>query len=60
MTDFAERLEAELKRRYNECPPTVAPDTILLAVLNAVAAARITPEQAAESLGCELTNKRTA
>lgn len=45
----------ELKRRYQKCPPSAAPDTILLAVLNAVAAARMTPTQAAEALGCDLT-----
>lgn len=57
MSDFAERLEKELYRRYQECPATVTPDTILLAVCNAVAAARLTPEKAAEALGCKLTDR---
>lgn len=37
---FLDKLEAELKRRYAECPATVTPDSILLAVLNAIAEAR--------------------
>jgi len=57
MSDFAERFEAELKRRYDLCPATVSPDTILLSVLNAVAAARMSPEQAATALGCDLTDR---
>lgn len=34
------------------------PDSILLAVLNAVASARMTPESGAEALGCDLTAQR--
>jgi hypothetical protein len=37
---FVENLERSLKRRYDECSATVTPDTILLAVLNAVADAK--------------------
>lgn len=37
---FLDKLEAELKLRYAECPHTTTPDTILLAVLNAIAEAR--------------------
>lgn len=58
MSDFAERLEAELKQRYELCPPNATPDGILLAVLNAVAAARITPIQAAAALQCDLTQPK--
>lgn len=60
MKDFPERLEDELKRRYEECLATATPDSILLAVLNAVAAARLTPEQAAEALQCSLSQKSTS
>lgn len=42
MKDFAERLEKELKWRYAACEDHAAtPSSILLAVLNAVAAARL-------------------
>ena len=37
---FIDKFEAELHRRYNECPDTAAPSTILLAVLNAVEEAK--------------------
>lgn len=37
---FLARFEVELERRYKECPPTATPDSILLAVLNAVAEAK--------------------
>ena len=40
LSRFLDKLEAELKRRYAECQPYAAPDTILLAVLNAIAEAR--------------------
>jgi hypothetical protein len=60
MSDFAERLEKELKWRYDACEDHAAtPSGILLAVLNAVAAARITPAEAAGSLGCDLTPRAT-
>lgn len=56
MSDFEERLEKELMWRYDACEDHAAtPSGILLAVLNAVAAARSKPEQAAEALGCDLT-----
>lgn len=57
MKDFSERLEDELKWRYAACEDHAAtPSGILLAVLNAVAAARMTPEKAAEALGASLTS----
>ena len=60
MKDFGERLEDELKWRWAACEDHAAtPSNILLAVLNAVAAARITPEEAAGSLGCDLTKRDT-
>lgn len=41
---FADRLEKSLKQRYEQCPQHAGPDTVLLAVLNAVADARaVTP-----------------
>lgn len=56
MSNFPERMEKELKWRYDACEDFAAtPSSILLAVLNAVAAARITPEKAAEALWCDLT-----
>jgi hypothetical protein len=56
MSSFEERLEQELKWRYEACEDfSATPSGILLAVLNAVAAARITPAEAAGSLGCDLT-----
>lgn len=58
MSNFEERLEKELKWRYDACEDHAAtPSGILLAVLNAVAAARVTPEEAAGSLGCDLTKR---
>ena len=58
MSDFEERLEKELKWRYEACEDHAAtPSGILLAVLNAVAAARMPPEKAAEALGCDLTQR---
>lgn len=38
---FLDKLEDELERRYKECPHTSTPDSILLAVLNAINAARL-------------------
>lgn len=37
---FLDKLEAVLYRRYNQCQATVTPDSILLAVCNAIAEAR--------------------
>lgn len=40
LSRFLDKLEIELERRYNDCPATATPDTILLSVLNAIAEAR--------------------
>lgn len=40
LADFLDSLEAELKRRYEACPSNATADSVILAVLNAIAEAR--------------------
>lgn len=57
MVDQAAGIQAFKDACRREPRPT--PDSMLLAMLHEVAAGRMTPEKAAEALGCNLTPVRS-